>query len=60
MNNFLILGEGPTFEINGSFGSLKKEFSIKFSKPSTKFCLSLHYNAGNFIDFIDLLILLIY
>ena len=43
-NNFLILGEGPTFGINGSFGSPEKKFYINLSKASTNFCLSLHYN----------------
>ena len=38
-NNFLVLGEGPTFESNGRFGSRKE----KFSEASTKFCLILHY-----------------
>ena len=38
-NNFLVLGEGPTFASNGRFGSRKK----KFSEASTKFCLILHY-----------------
>ena len=41
-SNFLILGEGPTFGINGSFGPPEKKFSINFSKANTKFCLSLH------------------
>ena len=38
-NNFLVLGEGPTFGINGSFGSSKKNLSINFSKANTKFAL---------------------
>ena len=46
-NNFLVLGEGPTFRINGSFGSPEKNVSINFSKANTKLCLSLHYNADN-------------
>ena len=46
-NSFLVLGEGPNFGINGSFGSSEKKFSINFSKANTKFCLSLHYNADN-------------
>ena len=46
-NNFLILGEDPTFRINGSFGSLEKTFSINFTKANTKFRLSLHYNTDN-------------
>ena len=39
-NNFLILGLGPTFGINGSFGWPEKEFSISFTKSNTNFCLS--------------------
>ena len=46
-NNFLILGEGPTFGINGSFGSPEKKFRINFTKANTKFCLSLYYNGDN-------------
>ena len=46
-NNFLILGEGPTYGINGSFGSAEKKFSINFSKTNTKFWLSLHHNTDN-------------
>ena len=42
-----MLGEGPTYGINGSFGSPEKKFSINFSKANSKFCLCLHYNAGN-------------
>ena len=39
-NNFLVLGEGDTFGINGSFGAPEKKFSINFSKANKKFCLS--------------------
>ena len=39
---FLILGEGDTFGINGSFGAPEKKFSINFSKANTKVGLSLH------------------
>ena len=46
-NNFLMLGEGPSFGINGSFGSPDKKISISFSKGNTKFSLSLYYNADN-------------
>ena len=52
-NNFLVLGEGPPFGINGSFGSAEKKFSINFSKANTKFCLSWHYNAGNSYLFVN-------
>ena len=44
---FLILNEGDTFGINGSFGAPEKKFSINFSDANTKFSLSLHYNADN-------------
>ena len=46
-NNFLLLGEGPIYGINKSFGSPEKKFSINFSKAKTKFCMSLHYNGDN-------------
>ena len=36
-NNFSILGEGNAFDINGSFGTPEKEFSINFSKTNTKY-----------------------
>ena len=39
-NNFLVLGEGPTYGING-------KFSLYFTKANTKFCLRLHYSADN-------------
>ena len=52
-NNFLILGLGPTFRINGSFGSPDKQFSINFTKENTQFCLSLHYNADNSYLFVN-------
>ena len=44
-------GVGPTFRINGSFGSPEKNFSINFSKGNTKFCLNLHYNADDSYSF---------
>ena len=36
-NYFLVLGEGPTFGINRSFGSPEKRSSINFSKANTNF-----------------------
>ena len=52
-NNFLILGESPTYGINESFGSLEKGFSINFTKANTKFCFSLDYNADNIYFFVN-------
>ena len=46
-NNYLLLQEGPTYGINGKFGSAEKRFSINFSKGNAKCCLSLHYNTDN-------------
>ena len=34
-NNFLILGKGPTFGINGSFGAPEKKFDFNFSEANT-------------------------
>ena len=36
-NNFLILGECPTYGINGSFGVPEKKFSINFTKQAQNF-----------------------
>ena len=52
-NNFLVLGEGPTYDINGSSGSTEKRFSINFNETNTRFCLSLHYNADNSCSFVN-------
>ena len=38
-----MLGEGPVFKINESFGSPEKRFSVNFTKANTKFCLSFHF-----------------
>ena len=46
-NDFLILGEGDAFGIDGSFGAPEKKINITFSKTKTKFCLILHYNSDN-------------
>ena len=53
MNNFLVLGEGPTNDINGSIGAIEKKFSINFSETRTKFFLSLHDNGGNSYLFVN-------
>ena len=52
-NNFLILGEGPAFGNNGNFGSPAQIFGINFSKASTKFCLSLHYDGDHIYFFVN-------
>ena len=45
-NNFLVLGEGDTFGINGGLGE-------PFSKTKAKFCLSFHYNGDNSYLFVN-------
>ena len=52
-NSFLMLHEGPTFVINGIFGSPKKKCSINFSRANTKLYLSLHYNVDNSYLFVN-------
>ena len=52
-NNFLVLDEGSTYGINGSYGSPEKKFSINFSIVSTKFYLGLHYNGDNSYLFVN-------
>ena len=52
-NNFIVLGESPTYGIYGSFGSPEKKFNINFTKANTNFCLSLHYNADNSYLFVN-------
>ena len=48
-----MLGEGPTYGINGIFGSPEKKFNINFNKANTEFCLSLHYSADNSYLFVN-------
>ena len=52
-NNFSMLGEGPTYDINGSFGGAKKKFSINFTKAKKKICFSLHYSHDNDYLFVN-------
>ena len=48
-----MLEEGPTYGINGSFGSSEKKFGINISKARKKFGLSLHYNGDNSYLFVN-------
>ena len=51
-----MLGEGPTFGSNGSFGSPEKKININLvliNKVNTRFCLSLHYNVDNSYLFVN-------
>ena len=46
-NDFLLLGEAPTDDINGSVDAAEQTFSINFSKAKIKLYLSLPYNGDN-------------
>ena len=46
-NNYLVLSEGPTDDINGNVSTAEKKVSITFSKTKTKLYLSLPYNGDN-------------
>ena len=46
-NNFLVLPEEPTDNIDGSTETAEKKLSINFSKASKQICLGLHYNGDN-------------
>ena len=52
-NNFLILGEAPSYGINESFGKPEKKFSIDFTKANKKIYLKLHQNADNSYLFVN-------
>ena len=53
-NNISVLAEGPTDDINDSFGAVEQKFNINFSKTKSKFCLSLHYNSDSSYIFVNL------
>ena len=50
---FLLIGEGPIGDINGSIGVSEKKFSTNFSKGKAKFWLSLHYNDDDSYLFVN-------
>ena len=48
-----MLGQGPIFGINESFGSQEKKFSISFSIANRKVFLSFNYNSYNSYLFVN-------
>ena len=52
-NNFLLLDEGPSDDINGRIGAAEEKFNIIFSKARIKFSLDLHYNYDNSYFFVN-------
>ena len=51
--DILVLGEGPTQRLRGTVLAAEKKYSINFTVPRKKFCLSLHYNGPNSYLFIN-------
>ena len=51
--DILILGIGPTQGLGEHSWTAEKMYSINFSKDSTKFCLSWHYNGANSYLFVN-------
>ena len=43
----LILGDGPTQELDDITFTVEAKYSINFTQSNRKFCLSLHYNGSN-------------
>ena len=50
--DILILGKGPTQELNHT-SKVEMQYSINFTTPGIKFCLSLHYNGSNSFLFVN-------
>ena len=51
--DFLVVGEGDTFVINGSFGAPEKNLILTLVKQRKKYCLSLHYNSDKTYLFVN-------
>ena len=51
--DILILGQGPTQELDGTTLTAEKFYSINFTENNKKFCLSLHYNSDNSYLFVN-------
>ena len=43
--DILILGKGTTQRLNKTMLTAETQYSINFTRPDIKFCLSLHYNG---------------
>ena len=49
----LVLGEGPTQELDDTTLTAEKKHSINFTENSKKICLSLHYDGVNSYLFVN-------
>ena len=43
----LILGEGPTQQLDDTTLTAKAKYPINFTQPNKRFVLSLHHNGSN-------------
>ena len=46
--DILILRKGPTQGLTDSTLTAETQYSVNFTRPDIKFCLSLHYNGSKF------------
>ena len=51
--DIVILGKGPTQELNDITFTVEVEYSINFLRWQRKFCLSLLYNGSNSVLFVN-------
>ena len=51
--DILILRKGPTQGLTDPTLIAETQYSINFTRPSIKFCLSLHYNGSNSFLFLN-------
>ena len=51
--DFLVLGEGPTEQLDGTILIAEKKYSINFTENIKKLCLRLHCNGANSYLFIN-------
>ena len=49
----LILGEGPTQELDDTTVTADAIYPINFTQPNKRFVLSLHYNGSNSFLFVN-------
>ena len=52
-NDILILGEGPTQELDNTTLTAEVEYPINFTQLGKRFVLSLHYNGSNSFLFVN-------
>ena len=51
--DILIYGKGPTQGLNNAMLTAETQYSVNFTRPGIKFCLSLHCNWSNSFLFVN-------